>query len=119
MGWETPTYMRVYKAEVEKKNLNVSFWRLYEDGRDEMSDCLKPSWEPVDDFIIKITGLRTWKETKTYEDMTLTKTHCKITGEFEIRTKDKRIANWIWYLAEKQGLTFEQLKAMNEAKKFQ
>jgi hypothetical protein len=119
MGWATPIYKRVYKADVNKDNLAVIFARLYEDGRDEMSDCLRPSWEPVDDFIITITGLRTWKETKTYENMTRTTTHCKKTGEFEIRTKDKRIANWIWYLAEKQGLTFEQLKAMNEAKKFQ
>lgn len=119
MGWATPTFKRVYSADVTKENLNVTFLRLYEDGRDMMSDCLKPSWEPVDDFIITITGLKKWTETRTYKDMTLTQTHCKVTGEFEIRTKSKRIANWIWYLAEKQSLTFEQLKAMNEAKKFQ
>ena len=118
MGWATDTYFPQFNAYVENGNLTVSFARLFTDGRDEMSDCLKPSWEPVDDFIITVTEWSKKEKEVEYHNMKGFVTWYEKTDEFEIRTKDKRIANWIWYLAAKQKLTFEQLDAMNRAERF-
>lgn len=122
MGWATDTYFRVYKADVNKvengKGLEVYFHRRFTDGRDQMSNCLRPSWEPVDKFIIHIAGWTERQEVEEHQNKsfsyTVTKTIRENHDSFEVRTESKQMANWIWYLAAKQGLTFDQLKAMNE-----
>ena len=114
------TYFRQYRADVIRDDLQVVFLRLYTDVRDVMSDSPEPDWMAVDDFIIKITGLNTVQEIVRDEELhaTLTRTKSEKTGEIEIRTREKQAANWIWWLAQKKGLSFEELKAMVEKKKF-
>lgn len=125
MGWVTDRYFRIYKADVSRDDLKVIFQRLYTDARDIMSDSPQPSWQAEDKFIITVIGRKKTVETEKISigkepehQAIVTKTTINTTGEFEIRTSDKRTANWIWWLAKKQGLTFEQLKAMETAKKF-
>lgn len=55
----TVRFMTVSKATVERDDLIVRFQRLYQDGRSDMSDCLKPQWEPIDEFIITAEARRT------------------------------------------------------------
>lgn len=126
MGWVCDTYFTVYKAGVDKvengKGLHISFQRLYTDGRDQMSDCLKPAWEPVDKFIIHIAGWTERQEVEKHQNgsfaCTITKTIRENHDSFEVRTDSKRMANWIWSLGAKQGLTFDQLKEMNQTEQF-
>lgn len=123
MGWMNDTYFTVYKAGVDKvedgKGLHISFQRLYTDGRDQMSDCLKPSWEPVDKFIIRIEGWTERQEVEKHQNgsfaCTITKTIREHHDSFEVRTDSKRMANWIWSLGAKQGADFWQLKSLREA----
>lgn len=107
-------YFPQYKAQIETEGLAVDFYRLYEDTRDAMCDSLKPQWEPVDDFRITIKK-RVIKEDSRY-GITYIASGISV-GEFEVCTTDKQLANYIWWLA-KHGTTYEQFKAMHEAKQF-
>ena len=118
MGWAQDEYFKVSDASVDNGTLTVSFYRLYTDARDTMSDCLRPDWKAVDDFIILVTGWQV-KVTTQKEDGYTTITSGRIKGgSFEVRTEDKRIANWIWYLAAKEKVDYSKLAMMNRAKKF-
>lgn len=110
MGWATSTYKRVYKADVNRDDLKMYFQRLYYDGRDEMSDCLQPSWEPEDKFIITIVSTKSWEEVTHYEDMILTRTRVKELDRLVFNTTSKEVANYLWYLAAKMGASYEQIK---------
>lgn len=118
MGWVTDTYKEVYGTEIQNDNMEVFFARLYTDARDQMSDCVKPSWMAVDDFIITVVKIRTWIETKKFERGSWTVKHTEEIERFEIRTKSKDSANRIWWLAKHEKVTYEDLKAANEAKIF-
>lgn len=83
-----------------------------------MSDCVKPDWEPVDDFIITVTCWQIKVETRKYKDLTRIQATKKKIGEFEILTKDKKIANLIWYLGRKKKLDFQTLARMNKEERF-
>lgn len=105
-------YFPQEKAKVLREELFVTFHRLYVDERDMMCDALNPNWCKRDDFIIKVsipelvaekTGEYGWKEYMAGEN------------SFEIRTTDKRVANWVWKMAT-DGFTYEQIKAANEAR---
>ena len=39
--------------------------------------------------------------------------------EYKIRTKSRKVANYVWFLAEKAGMTFDQLVEMDKANKFE
>lgn len=107
-------YTRVYKADVVRDDIEVVFMRLYEDRRHIMSDALNKNWIPVDKFIIYIWKKKRWETHETYGDCERTTYHTERVGELEVRTKDKRLANWIWYLAKKRGYTFEQFSEMDK-----
>ncbi len=92
-------YVEDYKAHVKRPDLEVRFARRYEDARDAMCDALNPYWKPVDDFAIIIRKLYEGEEVEDVDPV-------------EIETKDKRVANWVWYLAKKMGCTFEQFNEL-------
>lgn len=99
------TYFPQIRACIQTDDLSINFYRLYKDARDIMSDALKPDWTPVDDFSIEIAKLEPVGN-KLFP------------GEsFTVLTKDKQLANYIWWLG-KHGTTYEQFKAMHEAKQF-
>ena len=108
------TYFPQYKAMIETKGLTVEFSRLSKDRRDQMSDSVKPEWEPVDDFKITIKKIAI-KEYSHYTGHYFAEGI--IEDKFEVATTDKQLANYIWWLA-KHGTTYEQFKAMHEAKQF-
>ena len=115
MGWVSDCFKWTAWADVYKDDLAVTFCRRYKDARDEMCDCVKPQWEPVDDFIIRIYERHSFTTSHTCGGAEYTTYHIEETGNImEIRTKDKRLANWVWYLAKKRGYTFGQFKAMDE-----
>ena len=118
MGWVSDKYFWINNAEVDNGTLTITFQRLYRDGRDIMSDCLKPSWEPVDDFIITVTCWQIKVETRKYKDLMSIQSGRKKLGEFEVRTNEKKTANWIWYLGEKKKLDFQTLARMNKEERF-
>ena len=118
MGWVPDKYFWIKNAKVDNGTLTISFKRLYRDGRDIMSDCLKPDWEPVDDFIITVTCWQVKVETRKYKDLTRIQATKKKIGEFEVLTRDKKIANLIWYLGEKKKLDFQTLARMNKEERF-
>lgn len=75
------------------------FQRRYIDGRDMMSDCLKPSWEPDDKFIITIISVKSWEEVVHYNDDTMVVTYKK-TKELDrmvFNTDSKEVCG-IWLL---------------------
>ena len=122
MGWEVDTYKAVYEADVVRDDLEVHFHRLYTDARDEMSDSIKPSWSPVDDFIITITKMET-KVTERPLDhplgqVVIRETSREVLDRFEVRTRSKKAANYIWFLAKKAGAAYETLKQMEQAHQF-
>ena len=115
-------YMTVYNAGIENDHLQVVFQRLYHDGRDIMSDSLKPQWEPDDKFIIRLAKRITTRTTEYHNDELLgkyktEKTEIETVTTLEIRTDSKQAANYIWYLA-MHGARIDDIKAMHEAKKF-
>lgn len=113
-------WMRNYKADVKREDLQMFFQRLYRDGRDIMSDCLKPQWEPMDDFVITVVATKSWEEITQHDDIDIIVTcrHVEELARTEIRTKDKRVANWLWYLGAKTVTTYEQILAMQHSNKF-
>ena len=116
-------YMNCYNADVKRDDLRIYFQRLFRDARDVMSDCVKPQWEAEDEFIITIYKMETTyiNETKTIGDATIRREgkDSKELDRLEIKVESKEAANYIWYLGKKTNTTFEQIKAMVEAKKFQ
>lgn len=117
------TFFPVYNAEVQREDLVVFFYRLHKDTRDIMSDCVKPEWTAVDEFIIKIQKMDKvsfWRTPKfsrpDAEPIKVTK--IKKVDEFEICTKSKKVANYVWFLAAKAGVTYETLKEMKNTRKF-
>lgn len=115
-------YMRDYNADIENDHLRVVFHRLYHDGRDMMSDSLKPQWEPDDKFIIRLEKRITTRTTEIREDKVLGRVRIESENietleTLEIHSDSKQAANYIWYLAN-HGARFDDLKAMHEAKKF-
>lgn len=111
-------WMRNHKADIKREDLQMFFQRLYRDGRDIMSDCLKPQWEPMDDFIITVISTKSWEEITQHGNMTVTCRHVEELARTEIRTQDKRAANWLWYLGAKTPTTYEQILAMQHSNKF-
>lgn len=117
-------FFPVYDAQVNKKGLQVFFYRLHYDARDIMSDCLKPEWVAKDEFMIELRKL----ETYTYWDRPrfapkdadpIQRTGTRCVDEYKIRTTSRKAANYVWYLAEKAGMTYDQLVEMDKANKFE
>lgn len=111
------------KATVRKDDLTVIFYRLHRDTRDIMCDSPKPEWTAVDEFMIELRKL----ETYTYWDRPrfapkdadpIQRTSTRCVDEYSIRTTSRKAANYIWYLAEKVGMTYDQLVEMDKADKF-
>lgn len=114
-------YMIDYNAWIENDHLQVVFHRLYRDGRDIMSDSLKPQWEPEDKFIVTLKKRVTTRTTEIREGkcgkIRIESEDIETLETLTIHTNSKQAANYIWYLA-KHGARFEDLKAMREAKRF-
>lgn len=115
-------YMIDYKAGIENDHLRVVFHRLYHDGRDIMSDSLKPQWEPDDKFIIRLEKRITCRTTEIKQHPVLGRLRIEskdveTVETLEIHADSKQVANYIWYLA-KHGARFDDIKAMHKAKKF-
>ena len=111
------------KATVRRNDLTVIFYRLHRDTRDIMCDSPKPEWTAVDEFMIELCKM----EPITYWDRPrfapkdaepIQRTKIRKTDEYKIRTNSRKVANYIWYLAEKKGVTFETFKEMDAANVF-
>lgn len=111
------TYFPQYHAYIETDDIDVTFYRLCTDARDVMSDSLKPSWEPLDKFIINLRKLKTTRQVKKSMGALIKTTDVEVVDRYEIRTDSKQAANYIWYLA-KNGTRFDDIVAMDKAKKF-
>ena len=117
-------FFPVYDAEVQREGLVVFFYRLYKDTRDIMCDSVKPEWTAVDEFLIdvqKMDKTSFWRTPRFSGPNAKPIKVTKITkvDEFSIRTKSKKAANYVWYRAAKAGVTYETLKEMKNARKFE
>ena len=115
-------YFIEYDAIVWNDHLEVQFQRLYRDVRDVMCDSLKPQWEPEDKFWVHLAKTLRTTTTDIKEDEILGKVKIErndfaTLDTLEFQIDSKQAANYIWWLA-KHGATFDQIKAMHEAKKF-
>lgn len=104
----------VYSAFVRTDNLNLMFMRLYEDVTDPMSDDHRPTWKAQDNFIIQVRKLETehiHTEEKISDVSTLVTVgkKNKELERFEVETKNKKAANYIWWIA-KHGASYETIK---------
>lgn len=106
-------YKRIYSADIDTDNISIMFKRYLKDVTDVMSDCIKPDLEFTDDFIITIAKIETIYKTVKYDDCTVTHKRKKILATMKINTKDKRLANGIWYLA-KHGTNFDTFQEMDK-----
>ena len=111
------------KATVRRNDLTVIFYRLHRDTRDIMCDSPKPEWTAVDEFMIELRKMATYTywdrprfAPKDADPIQRTSTRC--VDEYRIRTTSRKAANYIWYLAEKKGVTFETFKEMDAANMF-
>ncbi len=107
----TAKFMPVYKATVKRDDLTVQFQRLYRDGRDQMSDCLAPQWEPLDEFIIDIEALTTWHETVSLPHRAkMDIKHSEAGERLELRGVDRNTAAKVWVLAARKNATFAEIR---------
>ena len=82
---------------------------------EEVTIC--PEWTAVDEFMIELRKL----ETYTYWDRPrfapkdadpIQRTSTRCVDEYRIRTTSRKAANYIWYLAEKAGMTGDAVHRM-------
>ncbi len=107
----TVKFMTVTRATVERDDLTVRFQRLYQDGRGVMSDCLKPQWEPIDEFIITAEAHRTWHETETLSNgAVMDIRHTESSERIERRGVDRNTAILVWVLAARKNASFDQIR---------
>ena len=111
------------KATVNRDGLTVIFYRLHRDTRDIMCDSPKPEWTAVDDFMIelrKMEPITFWDRPRfaPADAEPIQRTKIRKVDEYKIRTKSRKVANYVWFLAEKAGMTFDQLVEMDKADKF-
>lgn len=109
-------YRIQYHANVHNDHLDVVFYRLYRDVTDIMSDALNRDWQPEDDFHIHMTEKRTTYSEEVRDDDVLGRVvirgqETQVLETVELRTKDKKVANAIWYLAA-TGASYQELKSM-------
>ena len=112
------------KATVNRDGLTVIFYRLHRDTRDIMCDSPKPEWTAVDDFMIelrKMVPVTFWDRPRFVpkDAEPIQRTKIRKMDEYKIRTTSRKVANYIWYLAEKAGITYDQLVEMDKANKFE
>ena len=112
-----------YKAMVRRNDLTVIFYRLHRDTRDIMCDSPKPEWTAVDEFMIELRKLETFSywdrprfAPKDADPILRTGNRC--VDEYKIMTNSRKAANYVWYLAEKAGMTYDRLVEMDKADKF-
>lgn len=114
----------VYSAHVRNDNLEVNFMRNYFDASDPMSDDPRISWQALDEFIITVKKLQTRRSVEVFygespEQWPIEVKRCnvKTLETLRIKTKNKRAANYIWWLA-KNGFSFDKIKEMYNEHKF-
>ena len=114
----------VYSAYVHNDNLEVNFMRNYFDASDPMSDDPRISWKALDEFIIIVKKLQTRRSTEIVpgeipEQCPIEVKRCKVDTleTLRIETKNKRAANYIWWLA-KNNFSFDKIKEMHSEHKF-
>lgn len=117
MGWVCNTFFPQYKAHVQSvidgNGLDIQFSRLFTDARDEMSDCIRPDWMPLDEFLIEFTGWHEREEMATVNGFTFKRTVCENRKEFRIHVKTRYAANKIWLLG-KNGCSYDDFVRMHD-----
>ena len=111
------------RATVQRDDLVVTFYRLHEDARDAMCDSPKPEWKAVDEFIVELRSMEPITFSRKPRFAPPNAAPIRITkivkkDEYRIRTRSRRVANYIWYLTAKAGASFETIKDMDEARQF-
>lgn len=86
-------WFREWNADVRRGDLDVRFYRVYEDVRDIMSDDPRPDWMPTDEFRVEI------------EDGD---------GETVLFWRGKDWANDLWFQAVRKNASLAALKAFAE-----
>lgn len=109
---------------VDRPGMTVTFYRLHRDTRDIMCDSPKPEWTAVDDFMIELHKMKTityWDRPRfaPADAEPILRTKIRRVDEYKIRTKSRNAANRVWFLAEKAGLSYDQLVAMDKANRFE